>query len=146
MPNCCTGTDFEKSPIFYVSRRNISIFCGSLSCISSAKIKKRRLFKICSCRPTGTGHLPYNFIRSGCCKCNSLLALGQYGIFFSGLNVHQWHISAEKGPSVTHSAYLGNSYRDWHSLFQKFLNFFSNNIIVLIFKRPKKCQIFWNSH
>ena len=27
---------------------------------------------------------------------------------------------------------FGNSYRDWRSLFQKFLNLFFNNIIVLI--------------
>ena len=29
------------------------------------------------------------------------LIRGQYGISFLGLNVHPWHISAEKGPSVT---------------------------------------------
>ena len=38
--------------------------------------------------------------------------------------------------------FTGNSYRDRRSLFQKIVNFFLYNIIVLIFKRPKKCRIF----
>ena len=52
MPNCRTGTDFEKAPHFNVSRRNTqqrdpittraSMTCYriSLSCISSANVKK----------------------------------------------------------------------------------------------------------
>ena len=39
----------------------------------------------------------------------------------------------------------GNSYQDRRKLFQKILNFFFNNIIILILKRPKKSQIFQNS-
>ena len=57
MPNCCTGTDFEKSPLFYISRRNtrqrdskstltISMcYRISLSCISSANVKKEVTFQ-----------------------------------------------------------------------------------------------------
>ena len=39
---------------------------------------------------------------------------------------------------------IANSYRDRCSLSRNFVNFFSNNIIVLTLKRPKQCRIFWN--
>ena len=61
-----TETDFEKSPHFYVSRRNTRqrdpittranrtcCYRISLSYISSANLKKRRLFEICSCEAIG---------------------------------------------------------------------------------------------
>ena len=41
--------------------------------------------------------------------------------------------------------FFGNSYQDRRSLFQNFLTFFFNNIIVLILKQPKKYRIFQNS-
>ena len=43
------------------------------------------------------------------------------------------------------NTFFGNSYQDRRSLSEIFVNFSFNNIIVLILKRPKKCQIFQNS-
>ena len=66
MPNCRTGTDLEKSPHFYISRRNtrqsdpitthpFSMCCYkiSVSCISSANIKKEVFLKSVPMRQLG---------------------------------------------------------------------------------------------
>ena len=53
--------------------------------------------------------------------------------------------SATFGISRLPRTELGNYYWDRRSLCQKIFEFFFNNIVVLILKRPKKCRIFRNS-